>query len=90
MPAPSAQTSTSNRCNYPELHNVSQVRYRASGAQTIPRTTVAGGGPVPLLITAEGTTTLTVEAVGGVGNESECLSRKLHLTALESYGCVQR
>lgn len=49
---------------------VRTMTYQATGATTLPETTVAGGGPVTLPISAEGTTTITARAVDREGNHS--------------------
>jgi hypothetical protein len=53
------------------LSGVAAISYAASGAQTIPETTVDGRGPIPIDIIVEGTTTLTATACDSVGNNSE-------------------
>nr|WP_240943069.1 PKD domain-containing protein [Planosporangium thailandense] len=49
---------------------VRSMTYQATGATTVPETTVDGGGPVNLRIAAEGATTVTVRAVDRDGNRS--------------------
>jgi PKD repeat protein len=49
---------------------VRTTTYEATGATTVPATTVDGGGPATVRVTAEGRTTVTAQAVDRDGNHS--------------------